>query len=178
MSVDDLFEVFLGRIDAAEHLALQTAVFVRDDVVDQFGHLEVSGSRIVQAPLVAQVAGRTEEDAADGGPRRHGDLRTGAALRTDVVVGDAQAIGHIQMQQNALQLVGRIIEDDLLEGVIRLGQLLSIVQTDAEIEQIAAGQTFPLIPAVDILRAMNNVADCIARQGNGAPRHRTVSPHT
>ncbi len=72
------------------------------------------------------------------------------------------------MQQNALQLVGRIIEDDLLEGVIRLGQLLGIVQTDAEIEQIAAGQTFPLIPAVDILRAMNNVADCIARQGNGA----------
>ena len=67
MSVDDLFEVLLGRIDTAEHLALQTAVLVGDDVVDQFGHLEVSGSRIVQAPLVAQVAGRTEEDAADGG---------------------------------------------------------------------------------------------------------------
>ena len=39
--VDDLFEILLGCIDVAEQFALQAAVFVRGDEVDQFGHLDV-----------------------------------------------------------------------------------------------------------------------------------------
>ena len=41
--VDDLLEVLLGGIDVAQQLALDAAVLVRGDQVDQFGHLDVLG---------------------------------------------------------------------------------------------------------------------------------------
>ena len=55
MVVNDLLEVLLGGIDVAEQLALDAAILVRGEQVDQFGHLDVLGRLVVAEVLVAQI---------------------------------------------------------------------------------------------------------------------------
>lgn len=59
--VDDLFEILLGRVDVAQQFALQAAVFVRGDEVDQFGHFDVLGRLVAVEILVAQVVVGVDE---------------------------------------------------------------------------------------------------------------------
>lgn len=84
--VDDLFEVLLGGIDVAQQLALDAAVLVRGDQVDQFGHLDVLGRLVVAELLVAQIVVRIDEKVAQRVPCGHGHVGAVAAVFARVFV--------------------------------------------------------------------------------------------
>ena len=95
--VDDLFEILLGCIDVAEQFALQAAVFVRGDEVDQFGHLDVLGRLVAVEILVAQVVVGVDEKVSQRVPRGHGDVRTVAAVFARMFVRNVQSVGDVQV---------------------------------------------------------------------------------
>ena len=162
--VDDLFKVFARRVDVAQQLALQAAVFVRGDQVDQLGHLDALGCLVAAELLVAQVVVRVEEEAAQRAPGRHGDVGAVAAPVARVVVRDVESVGDVQVHEDVLQLAGRVVEEQLLEGLAVFGDILRVVQADSQVEDIAAGERLALVSVVDVLRAAQHVADGAARE--------------
>lgn len=69
------------------------------------------------------------------------------------------------MHQDALQVAGRVIKEHLLERLAAFGEVLNVVVSDAQIENVAARKCLTLIAVVDVLRSAEDVADCIARKG-------------
>ena len=107
--VDDLFEILPGRIDVVEQFALQAAVFVGGDQIDQFGHFDILGRFVVAELLVAQIVVRVGEKVAQRVPGGHEDFVTVAAVFARVVVRDVEPVGDVQVHENLLQLLGRIV---------------------------------------------------------------------
>ena len=162
--VDDLFEILLGRVDVAQQFALQAAVFVRGDEVDQFGHFDVLGRLVAVEILVAQVVVGVDEKVADRIPGRHRDVRTVAAVFARMFVRNVQSVGDVQVQQYPLEVSRRIIKEHLLEGLSVFREVLDIVMPDAEVEYVSARKGLALIPVVNILRASEDVTDCVTRK--------------
>ena len=162
--VDDLFEILLGCIDIAEQFAFQAAVFVRGDEVDQFGHLDVLGRLVAVEILVAQVVVGIDEKVADRIPGGHRDMRAVAAVFARMFVRNVQPVGDVQVHEDALQVPGRVVKEHLFEGLPVFREVLDIVVPDAEVEYVSAREGLALIPVVNIFRATEDVADCVARK--------------
>ena len=96
IGIDYLLEIVVRRIDVAQHLALQTAVLLRDDEIDQLGHLDVLGSLVVHI-LVLKVGGRMVEEAPQGRRGGQRDVIERATIVAAVRIGYVNRIGHIQM---------------------------------------------------------------------------------
>lgn len=79
-----------------------------------------------------------------------------------MVVGYAEVVGNVQVQEDSLKFVRGVVEDYLLEGVIHLGDLLGVVQPYTHKEHIAACESFTLVATVYMLCAVDDVAYGVA----------------
>ena len=99
-----MLEVVPGRIDVAQQLAFDATIPVRNDQVEQFGHFEVFGGRVVQERSFREAIVDVAEKTPDRTPARHRGVVQGTAVVALVVVGDIQLVGDVEVQQDALQL--------------------------------------------------------------------------
>ena len=104
MVIDDLLEILLRRVDIAQQLALDAAILMGGDQVDQLGHLDVLGCFVPQESFVAQVVVGMDEKAADGIPGRRHHVVEAPAVLARVVVGNVESVGDVQVQQDTLEL--------------------------------------------------------------------------
>ena len=79
-------------------------------------------------------------------------------------VRNVQSVGDVQVQQYPLEVSRRIIKEHLLEGLSVFREVLDIVMPDAEVEYVSARKGLALIPVVNILRASEDVTDCVTRK--------------
>ena len=82
VGIDDLLEVVPGRIDVAQQLAFDATIPVRNDQVEQFGHFEVFGGRVVQERSFREAIVDVAEKTPDRTPARHRGVVQGTAGRT------------------------------------------------------------------------------------------------
>ena len=164
MVVNDLLEVLLGGIDVAEQLALDAAILVRGEQVDQFGHLDVLGRLVVAEVLVAQIVVGVDEKVAQRVPGGHRDVRTVAAVFARMFVRNVQSVGDVQVHEDALQVGRRVIKEHLLERLASFGEVLDVVVSDAQVKHVAARKCLALIAVIDVLRAAEDVPDGITRK--------------
>ena len=160
--VDRLFEVLLGRVDVAQQLALDAAVLVRGDEVNQLRHLDALGGLVLQEALVAQVVVRVDEKVAQRAPCGHGDVGAVVAVFARMVVRDVESVGDVQVEQDALQVGGRVVEEHLLEGLAVFGDVLHVVVAEPQVEDVAAVEGLAFVAVVDILRAAQDIAYGVA----------------
>ena len=164
MVVNDLLEVLLGGIDVAEQLALDAAILVRGEQVDQFGHLDVLGRLVVAEVLVAQIVVGVDEKVAQRVPSGHGHMRPVAAVFARMFVRNVQSVGDVQVHEDALQVGRRVIKEHLLERLASFGEVLDVVVSDAQVKHVAARKCLALIAVIDVLRAAEDVPDGITRK--------------
>ena len=69
--------------------------------------------------------------------------------------------------QNLMQKMMMSYDSDPKEyaRLAGFGEVLNVVVSDAQIENVAARKCLTLIAVVDVLRSAEDVADCIARKG-------------
>ena len=162
--VDDLLEIVARGIHIRQYLAFQAAVGLRYDKVYKFRHLNVLGRLVVHEIVVLQIAGGMAEEAADRRRRRHRHMVQTAAAVAGVGIGYVDGIGHIEIQQNALQQFGRIVDDDLFERAAVLGNVLDVVISDSHVKDIAFRYGMARIAVIDMLRTAHHIADGITRK--------------
>jgi hypothetical protein len=80
-------------------------------------------------------------------------------------VRNVQAVGDVQVHQDTLEVIGRVIKEHLLERLAAFGEVLNVVVSDAQVENIAARKCLTLIAVVDVLRSAEDVTDCVTRKG-------------
>ena len=151
--VDDLFEVLLRRVDVAQQFALDAAILVRGDQIDQFGHLDALAGLVVAALLVAQIVVRIDEKVAQRVPCGHGDVRAVAAVFARMLVRNVQPVGDVQVHEDALQVPGRVVKEHFFVRLSSFGHVFDIVVADAQIEDVAARKCLTFIPVVDVFGA-------------------------
>jgi hypothetical protein len=81
-----------------------------------------------------------------------------------VVIRKTHTIRDAQMRDYVLQTRWRIVEDNLLEGMLLLANIFDVVVADTHIEYITAIHWEAFIAIVDMLGSVQNVADSITRQ--------------
>jgi hypothetical protein len=96
VGIDYLLEIIVRRIDITQHLALKAAVLLRDNEIDQLGHLDILGCLVVHI-LVLKVGGRMVEETPKGRGSGLRDVIERATGVASVRIGDVNRIGHIQM---------------------------------------------------------------------------------
>ena len=159
--VNDLFEVLLGGVDVAEQLAFDAAILVRGEQVDQFGHFDVLGRLVVTEVLIAQIVVGVDEKVAQRVPGRHGHMRPVTAVFARMFVRNVQSVGDVQVHEDTLQVVRRVIKEHLLERLAPFGEVFDVVVPDAQVEYVAARKCLTLIAVIDVLRAAEDVSDGI-----------------
>lgn len=158
MRVDYLLEIVTCRIDIIQYFALKAAVILRDYQIDKLRHLDILGRLVVHKIVVVQIAAGVMEEATHSARGRHIHVIQTTAALTLMRVGDVDGVTHIQIEQDALQLLGSVVDNNLLERTSLLHHLLDIVITDTHIEDIALGDGVASISIIDILRPSCYVA--------------------
>lgn len=80
-----------------------------------------------------------------------------------MIVGYAEIIGNVQMQEDSLEFVGSVVEYYLLELMVGVGQLFCIVKPNTHKEYIAPMQTFAFIATIDVFHTVHYIAYRVAR---------------
>lgn len=114
--------------------------------------------------LVAQVVVRIDEKVAQRVPCGHGHVGAVAAVFARVFVRNVQAVGDVQVHEDALQVFGRVVKEHLFVGLAAVGDVFDVVVPESQVEDIAARKSLALISVVDVFRPAQNVADGIAGQ--------------
>ena len=164
MVVHQLFEILLRRVDVAEDLAAQTAFVVRDDQVDQFGHLDVFRRFVVEEPFAAEVVGRIAEKSFQQLPCRRRNGVGALAFGTCVVVGDVQSVGEVEVHQDLVQIRRLVVEENLFEGIAFVGHLFGVVRADSEEEYVPFRDSLPFVSVINVLLSADDISDRITRQ--------------
>ena len=159
VGIDDLLEVVPGRIDVAQQLAFDATIPVRNDQVEQFGHFEVFGGRVVQERSFREAIVDVAEKTPDRTPARHRGVVQGTAVVALVVVGDIQLVGDVEVQQDALQLFRGIANEDLCVGMSLRGDVFGIVATHTEEEKISLGELVAFIVVIDVFFSVEDISD-------------------
>ena len=135
---------------------------MRGDEVNQLRHLDALGGLVLQEALVAQVVVRVDEKVAQRAPCGHGDVGAVVAVFARMVVRDVESVGDVQVEQDALQVGGRVVEEHLLEGLAVFGDVLHVVVAEPQVEDVAAVEGLAFVAVVDILRAAQDIAYGVA----------------
>ena len=84
-------------------------------------------------------------------------MRLILTLRTTVIPTNVQLIIHVQLTQNARQLLGTVKENNLLERSSRLGNVLRIVVAQSQIKYIPLIDPMTDIPIINIFVPANHI---------------------
>ena len=95
--VDGLFEALLHHIGIVQYFALETAVALRHDQVDQFCHFQIFGSGVLGEDVFADVLIDRAEEIACCAPCWIDHMVVFAAIFATVVIFDTHTISHVEM---------------------------------------------------------------------------------
>ena len=129
--VDHLLETFARSIYRCEYPTTQTLVALREKEIDKLGHLDILGRLVVRIAVLAQVAVRVEEEVAQRRSSLGNEVGAVATPLAAVLVANRHSVVHVQMHQDPLQPLGRVVEENLLKGLIILRDGLDVVAADA-----------------------------------------------
>ena len=160
----DLFEVLLGQVHVAQDFAFEAALALRQDQVDQFGELQVDGRVVVGEQVVAQSGIDRGEEVFQRGPSRGHDVRLLFAFGTAVVVGDRQLVGQAQVVEDPGELFRGVVEDHLLEIPAAGGNVLGVVGSGTEVENLARAYRMAHVAVVDVFGAAPYIAYAVPCQ--------------
>ena len=151
--IDDLLEALFAGVGVIHHLALDAAIVLRNNQIDQFGHFQIFGCLVVVEEFVFDVLVGRDEEISQCVGRLAYHIVLFAAGCARVVVRDVEVVGDTQLREYRCQLRRRVVEHYLLEGSIGFGLILNIMVARSEEEQIAAIDLLAYVARVDILLA-------------------------
>ena len=85
-------------------------------------------------------------------------LTIGAA----VLVLNRHAVVDVEVYEDSLQLLGRVVDKNLLVGLSVLGNRLHVVTPDTQKEEFPAIDRTPLVAVVNTECSAHHAADCIS----------------
>ena len=94
MRIDNLLEIIARRIDIIQNLTLQATIRLRNNKIDQLGHLDILGCLIVHKIVVVQIATRVAEETTHRTRGRHRHVIQAATTFALMRVGDIYRVAH------------------------------------------------------------------------------------
>ena len=136
MRIDYLLKIIASRIYIIQNLTLQATISLRHNKIDKFSHLYILSRFIVHKIVIVQVATSVVEEATHRTRRRDSYVIKTTTAFTLMCISDIYRVIHIEMKKNTLQLLWRVIDDNLLKGAAILHHLLDIVIAHAHIKHL------------------------------------------
>ena len=96
-------------------------------------------------------------------PSRHRDVISRAAPIARVVIAETYTVGYAQMREYVLECCRRVVKDNLLERSLLLADIFDVVVSNTHIEYLTTVYGVARIAIVDVLCAVQDVSNGIAR---------------
>lgn len=150
MTIDHLLERAMILIGRSEQAALHTSVALRNDQIDQFGHLQTLGRLVVYQRGLFQIAVCRLKESKQRSTRLDHDTRLLAAPFAAVIIRNFQAVGHRQVHQYTLKILRCVIEQNHFKGESVIGHILHIVAAYTQKEEFAALNLATFVSVIEV----------------------------
>jgi len=161
IALNRLLEILLHQVHIAQYFAFETTILLSQDQIDQLGHLDRFRRIVLRESIVLEILVDRSEEILHDVRRGIAHMALILAVGTAMVVRNVKLIADAQVVEYPRQLIGGIVEDDLLEVLSLFGNVLGIVVSHTHVEKRSLRNLVTDVAVLYAFLAAHDVADAV-----------------